>query len=101
MAEKASEESGPSRPLKLSYFDSRGLDTVWKDGEEKAKAEGLLSELSLAFDTIIHNLGDPRPDREGLRKTPLRAAKALCYFTKGYEEDLSSAWACVCVVCVG
>lgn len=85
------EGAGPSRPLKLSYFDSRGLDTKeWKDDEERSMAEGVLSNLSTAFSDIIKNIGDPRPDREGLKKTPLRAAKALLYFTKGYEEDLKS-----------
>jgi len=28
------------------------------------------------------------PEREGLEKTPERAAKALLYFTQGYETDL-------------
>lgn len=82
---------GPSRPLKLSHFDSRGLNTQeWKDDEERASAEGVLSNLSTAFSSIIANIGDPRPEREGLKRTPLRAAKALLYFTKGYEEDLKS-----------
>ncbi|XP_064402837.1 GTP cyclohydrolase 1-like [Halichondria panicea] len=84
------EGTGPSRSLKLSYFDSRGLNTKdWRDDEERSKAEGVLSNLSTAFSSIIDNLGDPRPQREGLSKTPQRAAKALLYFTKGYEEDLS------------
>jgi GTP cyclohydrolase I len=29
------------------------------------------------------------PEREGLQKTPMRAAQALAYFTKGYETSLS------------
>ena len=28
------------------------------------------------------------PDREGLRGTPERYAKAMLYFTKGYEENV-------------
>lgn len=90
MAERSTTDCGPSRPLKLSHFDSRGLSTVWGNEEEKSEAEGVLSTLSSAFDTIINNIGDPRPDRDGLKRTPMRAAKALCYFTKGYEEDLAS-----------
>ena len=87
------EGTGPSRSLKLSYFDSRGLNTKdWRDDEERSKAEGVLSNLSTAFSSIIDNLGDPRPQREGLSKTPQRAAKALLYFTKGYEEDLSGTY---------
>lgn len=85
------ERAGPSRQLKLSHFDSRGLSTSeWKDDEERSSAEGVLSNLSTAFGSIIENISDPHPDREGLKKTPLRAAKALLYFTKGYEEDLKS-----------
>ncbi len=30
------------------------------------------------------------PDREGLRKTPERAAKAFRFLTKGYKEDIPS-----------
>ena len=87
-------QSCPSRALPLSNFDSRRLRECWKDEEEKASAEGVLSTIATAFGTIIDNLGDPRPDRDGLTRTPVRAAKALCYFTKGYEEDLAST----CVV---
>ncbi len=27
-------------------------------------------------------------DREGLQSTPMRAAKALCFFTKGYQQTV-------------
>src|SRR5262245_50771020 len=30
---------------------------------------------------------DPEPDREGLRRTPERVARALGFLTKGYAED--------------
>lgn len=81
--------SEPARPLKLSHFDSRGVaGVVWSSEGEKAQAEGTLAALSSAFDTILKNIGDPSPDRDGLKRTPVRAAKALCYFTKGYEENL-------------
>ena len=33
---------------------------------------------------------DPDPDREGLERTPMRVARALAYFTKGYEQDPAS-----------
>lgn len=35
---------------------------------------------------IIKLLGED-PDREGLAKTPMRSAKALCHITQGYEMD--------------
>lgn len=40
------------------------------------------------YKEILHSIGED-PDREGLRDTPKRAAQALTYLTKGYQEDLS------------
>lgn len=42
-----------------------------------------------AVRTILECLGED-PDREGLRDTPKRYAKALLWMTKGYEEQISS-----------
>ncbi|WP_372367045.1 GTP cyclohydrolase I FolE [Candidatus Uabimicrobium sp. HlEnr_7] len=39
------------------------------------------------FKTLIKKIGED-PDREGLVKTPHRAAKAFCFLTKGYKEDI-------------
>lgn len=41
-----------------------------------------------SYRTILRNVGED-PNREGLLKTPERAAKALLYFTKGYKESLT------------
>ena len=81
---------GPSRSLQLSKLDSQSSRAMWKDSEEKSSAEEVVGQMEKAFETIINCLGDPKPQRDGLRKTPMRAARALCYFTKGYEEDLAS-----------
>ncbi|XP_018431798.1 PREDICTED: GTP cyclohydrolase 1-like [Nanorana parkeri] len=43
--------------------------------------------LEGAYTTILRELGES-PEREGLLKTPLRAAKAMQYFTKGYQESI-------------
>ena len=80
----------PSRQVKLSAFDSQGARSCWRDDEEKKTAEATLDKMASAFSTIIQCLGDPRPDRDGLQRTPHRAAKALCFFTKGYEESIES-----------
>ena len=37
--------------------------------------------------TILECIGED-PEREGLRETPARYAKAMLYFTKGYEESV-------------
>jgi GTP cyclohydrolase I len=43
-------------------------------------------ELRDHIGEILKLLGED-PEREGLKKTPLRVEKALKYFTKGYEQD--------------
>jgi GTP cyclohydrolase I len=45
--------------------------------------------LSKAFETIIQSIGEDI-HREGLLKTPVRAAKAMSYMTQGYETDIAS-----------
>ncbi len=84
--------SKPSRPVRVSRYDSEGANVSWGNSEEKAEAEGTLSSLENAFSGIIQAIGDPDPDREALSKTPHRAAKALLYFTKGYEENLQGKY---------
>lgn len=56
-----------------------------KSNAEDAKAR--LEKLSGAVRTILECVGED-PDREGLHGTPDRYAKALMFFTKGYEENL-------------
>ncbi|CAH8849093.1 unnamed protein product [Trichobilharzia szidati] len=46
------------------------------------------ADLVSAFHKILIAVGE-NPNREGLLKTPERAAKAMLYFTKGYEERVS------------
>lgn len=46
----------------------------------------LVDEIKSNFANIINLLGEDTA-REGLEKTPMRAAKAMKFLTKGYEED--------------
>ncbi|KAI9675851.1 MAG: GTP cyclohydrolase 1 [Trizodia sp. TS-e1964] len=46
-----------------------------------------LLKLSSAVRTILECIGE-NPEREGLLGTPERYAKAMLYFTKGYEENV-------------
>ena len=48
--------------------------------------EQVIAELAKHYESIIRLLGDD-PSRPGLEKTPVRAAKALYYATKGYRQD--------------
>jgi GTP cyclohydrolase I len=47
-----------------------------------SKTESLIREL-------LGELGE-NPDREGLRRTPLRVAKMYEFLTKGYQEDVKT-----------
>lgn len=46
----------------------------------------ITDEIKINFSKIIDLIGEDT-DREGLQKTPLRAAKAMKFLTQGYEED--------------
>jgi len=49
--------------------------------------EALIPSMSGAYKQLIRSLGE-NPDRQGLLKTPERAAKAMLFFTKGYDQSL-------------
>lgn len=53
---------------------------------EQAKANQ--RKMADAVRTVLECLGED-PDREGLKATPDRYAKALLWMTRGYEERLS------------
>ncbi len=46
----------------------------------------VVEKIAFHFEEIIKLLGEDS-SREGLKKTPIRAAKALYYATKGYRAD--------------
>jgi GTP cyclohydrolase IA len=43
--------------------------------------------IEAAFTRILRELGED-PEREGLRRTPLRVAKSLRYLTRGYQQSV-------------
>uniref|UniRef100_UPI00358E0E7D uncharacterized protein n=1 Tax=Myxine glutinosa TaxID=7769 RepID=UPI00358E0E7D len=58
--------------------------------EQRDRADTAVSsdnEIVAAYTTILRVVGED-PHREGLRKTPLRAAQAIRFFSKGYGENL-------------
>ncbi|CEJ60419.1 Putative GTP cyclohydrolase I [Penicillium brasilianum] len=57
------------------------LESTPEENEERIK------KLAGAVRTILECVGED-PEREGLRETPERYAKAMLYFTKGYEENV-------------
>jgi len=48
----------------------------------------ILEELSSTYRKILIQVGED-PTREGLLATPARAAKAMLFFTQGYQQTLS------------
>ena len=51
------------------------------------QAEARLQKLQGAVRTILECIGED-PEREGLLGTPERYARAMLFFTKGYEENV-------------
>ncbi|KAL5290191.1 hypothetical protein ACFFRR_009877 [Megaselia abdita] len=49
--------------------------------------EDLLPDMAHSYRMLLSGLGED-PDRQGLLKTPERAAKAMLFFTKGYDQTL-------------
>ncbi|KAJ6667016.1 hypothetical protein lerEdw1_019019 [Lerista edwardsae] len=56
-----------------------------EDSEEGGRDP--LPALEEAYATILHGLGE-NPGRQGLLLTPLRAARAMQFLTKGYQETV-------------
>lgn len=55
--------------------------------ETPAQREEREKKLAEAVKTILTCIGED-PEREGLVKTPDRYAKALMFFTQGYERNI-------------
>ncbi|MCG3169878.1 MAG: GTP cyclohydrolase 1 [Pseudomonadales bacterium] len=47
----------------------------------------MIDQIAASYREILERLGED-PAREGLRDTPLRAAKAMAFLTEGYRMDL-------------
>ncbi|KAI9485003.1 hypothetical protein BDB00DRAFT_851772 [Zychaea mexicana] len=59
---------------------------IRRDESEKER-EDRQAKIADAVKTILSCIGED-PEREGLLKTPERYAKALMFFTKGYEQNI-------------
>jgi GTP cyclohydrolase IA len=86
------ENSVSSATAQRPAVDFDGLS--WPSVGTKARLEATTeeaaqrhTELTEAAKAILKCIGED-PEREGLRETPDRFAKAMMFFTKGYEENL-------------
>ncbi len=60
-----------------------GIGFEQKNNEHGQNQLGDMADL---YRSIICHVGED-PSRQGLLKTPERAAKAILFFTKGYEDN--------------
>uniref|UniRef100_A0A8B9YLR7 GTP cyclohydrolase 1 n=1 Tax=Bos mutus grunniens TaxID=30521 RepID=A0A8B9YLR7_BOSMU len=73
----ATGEQAPSRR-------TAGMAAASQRGGQRAEPPNLAAACS----SILRSLGED-PERQGLIKTPWRAATAMQFFTKGYQETIS------------
>lgn len=55
---------------------------------KEAKYEKSVTKMSQHYKAVLNELGEDT-ERQGLQKTPERAAKAMMFFTKGYRESIA------------
>lgn len=55
---------------------------------EQTEMDNRLANLSRSYLNMIYSIGED-PMRQGLQKTPVRAAEAFLHFTKGYKETIN------------
>lgn len=67
--------------------DLKGVGTRERLEATPEQAQERLKRLAGAVKTILECVGEDS-ERDGLEATPMRYAKALMYFTKGYEENV-------------
>lgn len=81
---KPSKFSAPSYEIQLT-ISGRGTRERLEESPEQAADR--LAKISGAVRTILECIGED-PSREGLLATPERYAKAMLFFTKGYQENV-------------
>ncbi|KAG5285237.1 hypothetical protein AALO_G00001080 [Alosa alosa] len=68
---------------------SSGAIESWREERTRSLEDNEMSlpSIASAYTTILRGLGED-PQRQGLLKTPWRAATAMQFFTKGYQEKI-------------
>ncbi|KAL0576295.1 hypothetical protein ABG067_008948, partial [Albugo candida] len=82
-----SEHSRVSTPVDLDGMSWPSLGARERRDEAPEKRSEREAKLAEAVKTILTCIGED-PEREGLLKTPDRYAKALMFFTQGYERNI-------------
>lgn len=79
----------PGTFLPSDSFAAR--NTLQRLNQTPAEAEANETRLADAVKVILACIGED-PERDGLRDTPKRYARALLWLTKGYQEKLCGAY---------
>ncbi|KAL2255986.1 hypothetical protein VTK26DRAFT_2386 [Humicola hyalothermophila] len=77
----------PSPVIDFDGLSRPSVGTRARKEEDTAQTEARLDRMKGAVRTLLECVGED-PDREGLLATPERYAKAMLYFTKGYQENV-------------
>ncbi|CAL8404861.1 unnamed protein product [Boreogadus saida] len=78
-----------STPQPTSSSSSCSVTESWREDRTRSVEDNEMSlpSLATAYTSILRGLGED-PLRQGLLKTPRRAATAMQFFTKGYQEKI-------------
>lgn len=74
--------------IKSFHEESKRMKTSEDVSESSSETDDRLQKMANAYRTIIECLGED-PDREGIERTPMRAAKAMAFLTGGYCQTVS------------
>ncbi|KAK4130379.1 GTP cyclohydrolase I [Trichocladium antarcticum] len=77
----------PSPVIDFGGLSRPSIGTRERLEEDAAQKEARLDRMKGAVRTLLECVGED-PDREGLLATPERYAKAMLFFTKGYQENV-------------
>ncbi|XP_039983436.1 GTP cyclohydrolase 1 [Xiphias gladius] len=88
MAKRAAAPQAPGAESG-SHRAATSVMESWKEERTRSVEDNEMSlpSLAAAYSTILRGLGED-PQRQGLLKTPWRAATAMQFFTKGYQEKI-------------
>lgn len=81
-AERVS-SSAATNGVAMNGADSVAMEPPRDDAEERQ----LVDSMARHYRGLLEKVGE-NPDRQGLRRTPERAAKAMLAFTSGYSQDV-------------
>ncbi|XP_073332595.1 GTP cyclohydrolase 1 2-like [Pagrus major] len=83
----ASAKNGAAAEYQNMCIESKHNDLHKEDSKDSKDSAGAdkLAHIEKAYTTVLSELGED-VKREGLLRTPLRAAKAMQFLTKGYKE---------------